>query len=121
VDRTRTVTLYAHTVELRWISFVLVKVVLGILAVIFFHDGISFHLGEDRSRCDRNAEGVTLYECTLGNGDIGKGEGIDEDDLRYWRELCHGVRHRTFGGAENVDLVDYRGFNDSGDGSIWEE
>ncbi len=80
---TGTMTLYASPVEPGWVSFVTVEMVLGILAVVFFHDGISFDLGKDRGSGDRNTEGVTLYECLLRYSDIGKGQGIDQYDFRF--------------------------------------
>jgi len=82
VDRTGTIPLYASAVQFRGIALVLVKVVLGILAVIRFHNGISSDLGEDRRCSNRNAEGIAFYERVLRYGDIRKREGIDEKHLR---------------------------------------
>jgi len=120
VDRTWTIPLYAATVQFRRITLVPVKVVPGIQAVICFHDGISFDLGKDRSCCNRNAEGIAFYERALRYGDVGEGEGIDENYFRYRRELFYGVGHRTLRGGEDVDLIndvgsyDPKGMTESG-------
>ena len=80
---TGAVTLYTSPVEPGRVSFVTVEMVLWIHVVVFIHDRIPSYLGEDRSRGDRNTEGVTFYERSLWYDNVGEGQGIDQYDRRF--------------------------------------
>jgi hypothetical protein len=71
------------------------------------HDPVAGHLGDDRGRGDREAEGIALDDGLHGTGQRRGDAAVDKGDIRRHPEQRHRPRHRQQGGAQNIDAVNF--------------
>ena len=86
MNRTGTVLPYGVDVALRQIAFMDGKAVLRISLVVFHHDPVPRHLGDNRSRRNRRTLAVAVDDGLMRHRQVLQGHGVNEDGFQPARQ-----------------------------------